>query len=107
MVSVERVLQVNYMSITGYVHNSTCTLSVDSFLSFQYMDIHQEKLTGEYPVDPNWPSQGEIQFQNVTLQYMPSLPPALSGVSFIIPAGTQVSSHIFLCIENKEKTNLH
>lgn len=56
------------------------------------MDIPPEKLTGESLLDPNWPSKGLIQFHNVTLRYMPSLPPALSDVSFIIPEGSQVST---------------
>lgn len=63
---------------------------MNSFHPFQYMDIPQETLTGEYSVDPTWPPKGDIQFQNVTLRYMPSLPPALSDVSFSIPGGTRV-----------------
>ncbi|KAG8379711.1 hypothetical protein BUALT_Bualt07G0117400 [Buddleja alternifolia] len=56
----------------------------------RYMDIPQEELTGENAIDPNWLSLGEIQFRNVTLRYMPSLPPALSDISFYIPGGTRV-----------------
>lgn len=56
------------------------------------MEIPQERLAGENRPDPNWPSKGEILFQNVTLQYMPTLPPALSDVSFHIPGGSSVSS---------------
>lgn len=55
------------------------------------MEIPQEELAGDCHLDPNWPSQGEIEFRNVTLRYMPSSPPALSEVSFTIPGGTQVS----------------
>lgn len=55
------------------------------------MDIPHEEV-GDEQLDLNWPSQGEIQFQNVTLRYLPSLPPALRGVSFIIAGGTQVSA---------------
>ncbi|RAL41406.1 hypothetical protein DM860_010200 [Cuscuta australis] len=56
----------------------------------QYMDIPQEELIEGRRVNQSWPSQGEINFQNVTIKYMPALPPALRGVSFAIAGGTQV-----------------
>lgn len=59
------------------------------------MDMSPEKLTGESVLDPNWPSRGRIQFRNVTLRYMPSLPPALSDVSLTIPQGSHVSIKFF------------
>lgn len=65
------------------------------------MDIPPEKLTGESLLDPDWPSKGLIQFHNVTLRYMPSLPPALSDVSFIIPEGSQVSKSKASWLSNK------
>ncbi|KAL2533987.1 multidrug resistance-associated protein 11 [Abeliophyllum distichum] len=61
-----------------------------SYASPIYMDIPQEELMGENPLDPSWPFHGEIQFQNVTLRYLPSLPPALLDVSFTVAGGTQV-----------------
>lgn len=54
------------------------------------MDIPQEEVG--MLIEHNWPSHGEIQFQNVTLRYMPSLPAALHDVSFTISGGTQVSA---------------
>lgn len=74
--------------LTSITETEKEMVSVERVL--QYMDIPPEKLTGESLLDPNWPSKGLIQFHNVTLRYMPSLPPALSGVSFIIPEGSQV-----------------
>jgi ATP-binding cassette, subfamily C (CFTR/MRP), member 10 len=59
------------------------------------MDIPQEEVGGQVLLDQNWPSHGEIQFQNVTLRYMPSLPAALHDVSFTISGGTQVSALFF------------
>lgn len=56
----------------------------------QYMDIPQEELIEGQRFDQHWPFQGDVNFQNVTLRYMPSLPPALRGVSFTITGGTQV-----------------
>ncbi|XP_051148072.1 ABC transporter C family member 13 isoform X1 [Andrographis paniculata] len=74
--------------LTSFTETEKEMVSVERVL--QYTDIPREKLTGEYPVNPNWPSKGDVQFQNVTLRYMPSLPPALYDVSFSIPGGTRV-----------------
>ncbi|CAA0827331.1 multidrug resistance-associated protein 11 [Striga hermonthica] len=73
--------------LTSFTETEKEMVSVERVL--QYMDIPQEKLSGE-PLNPNWPLKGEIQFHNVTLRYMPSLPPALSNFSFSIPAGSRV-----------------
>ncbi|KAL6497133.1 hypothetical protein OROGR_029062 [Orobanche gracilis] len=57
-----------------FLHRNRC-----KFVAFPspsgYIDIPQEKLSGENLLDPNWPSKGDIQFKNVTFRYMPSLPP--------------------------------
>ncbi|KAL0319052.1 UNVERIFIED_CONTAM: ABC transporter C family member 13 [Sesamum angustifolium] len=74
--------------LTSFTETEKEMVAVERVL--QYMDIPQEKLTGQNLSDRNWPSQGEIQFQNVTLRYKPSLPPALFDVSFHIPGGTWV-----------------
>jgi len=55
------------------------------------MDIPQEEQTGCLYLSPDWPNQGVIEFQSVTLKYMPSLPAALCNLSFRIVGGTQVS----------------
>jgi ABC-type multidrug transport system fused ATPase/permease subunit len=38
----------------------------------------------------SWPSEGCIEFQNVTMRYRPDLPRVLNGISFTIPGGTSV-----------------
>lgn len=38
----------------------------------------------------SWPEAGSIVFENVVLVYRPGLPPALSGVSLVIPGGSSV-----------------
>ncbi|CAI9113865.1 OLC1v1014556C1 [Oldenlandia corymbosa var. corymbosa] len=73
--------------LTSLTETEKEMVSVERVL--QYMDIPQETV-GNKQLILNWPSQGEIRFQNVTLRYMPSLPPALRGVSFEISGGTQV-----------------
>ncbi|XP_022853952.1 ABC transporter C family member 13 isoform X4 [Olea europaea var. sylvestris] len=74
--------------LTSFTETEKEMVSVERVL--QYMDIPQEELMGENSLDPTWPLHGEIQFQNVTLRYMPSLPPALRDVSFTVAGGTQV-----------------
>lgn len=58
--------------------------------ALQYMDIPQEEQTGCLYLNPDWPHEGVIGFQSVTLKYMPSLPAALCNLSFRIAGGTQV-----------------
>ncbi|KAL8456965.1 hypothetical protein ACS0TY_034986 [Phlomoides rotata] len=74
--------------LTSFTETEKEMVSVERVL--QYMDIPPEKLIGESPLNPNWPSKGEVQFQNVTLRYKPSLPPALLDISFNIAAGSRV-----------------
>lgn len=54
------------------------------------MDIPQEEVNGCQSLNPEWPSHGSIQFQYVTLRYLPSVPPALHDVTFTIAGGLQV-----------------
>lgn len=54
------------------------------------MDIPEEELHGDQSLNPNWPFQGLIEFRNVTLRYMPSLPAALKDITFTIEGGMQV-----------------
>ncbi|KAK4773644.1 hypothetical protein SAY87_028663 [Trapa incisa] len=58
--------------------------------ALQYVDIPQEELGGCPPANLDWPSQGQIKFQNVSLRYAPTLPPALHNITFTIPSGLQV-----------------
>jgi len=39
------------------------------------------------PVDPSWPQNGELTFEEVSLRYRPGLPLALDGLSFKIKPG--------------------
>jgi ATP-binding cassette subfamily C (CFTR/MRP) protein 10 len=57
------------------------------------MDIPQEEQHGCQSLDPDWPTRGLIEFQNVTLRYMPSLSDALHEISFTIVEGMQVGAY--------------
>ncbi|KAH9303626.1 hypothetical protein KI387_008030, partial [Taxus chinensis] len=56
----------------------------------QYMEVVPEEMEGNLCADQNWPKEGHVEFNKVTLRYMPFLPPALQAVSFSIRAGEQV-----------------
>ncbi|XP_059595687.1 ABC transporter C family member 13 isoform X4 [Vitis vinifera] len=74
--------------LTSFTETEKEMVSVERVL--QYMDIPQEELNGCQSLSPNWPSEGYIMFQNVSLRYLPSLPDALHDITFTISGGTQV-----------------
>ncbi|XAR50466.1 Xenobiotic-transporting ATPase [Bertholletia excelsa] len=74
--------------LTSFTETEKEMVSVERVL--QYMDIPQEELNGSKQLGPDWPFQGQIEFQNVTLKYMPHLPAALQDVSFIFTEGMHV-----------------
>ncbi|KAF7843202.1 ABC transporter C family member 13 isoform X1 [Senna tora] len=74
--------------LTSFTETEKEMVSVERVL--EYMDTPQEELDGCIVLNPDWPNQGVIEFHNVTLKYMPSLPPALCNLSFTISGGTQI-----------------
>ncbi|XP_057968870.1 ABC transporter C family member 13 isoform X3 [Malania oleifera] len=73
--------------LTSFTETEKEMVSVERVL--QYMDIPQEE-QGCESLDQDWPHQGHIEFQNVTLRYLPSLPAALHHITFTIAGGTKV-----------------
>ncbi|KAI9089508.1 hypothetical protein K1719_029113 [Acacia pycnantha] len=74
--------------LTSFTETEKEMVSVERVL--EYMDIPQEEIAERLCMNPDWPCQGVIEFQNVTLKYKPSLPPALCNLSFTIAGGTQI-----------------
>ncbi|XVE89152.1 hypothetical protein DITRI_Ditri19aG0127600 [Diplodiscus trichospermus] len=74
--------------LTSFTETEKEMVSVERAL--QYMDVPQEELHGVQSLNSSWPSQGVIEFKNVTMKYMPSLPIALNDITFTIAGGTQV-----------------
>ncbi|ONI16445.1 hypothetical protein PRUPE_3G098500 [Prunus persica] len=74
--------------LTSFTETEKEMVSVERAL--EYMDVPQEELHGSQSLHPSWPYQGQIEFQNVTLRYKPSLPAALRDISFTIEGGMQV-----------------
>ncbi|CAI0420896.1 unnamed protein product [Linum tenue] len=74
--------------LTSFAETEKELVSVERAL--EYMDIPQEVMEESKAQDPHWPFRGMIEYKNVTMRYMPTLPPALRDVTFTISGGTQV-----------------
>ncbi|PWY69102.1 multidrug resistance protein MDR [Aspergillus heteromorphus CBS 117.55] len=63
--------------------------AVSRIRSFQ--QVPSENLTGEDQTpSPNWPSQGQIAFHDLSASYDASSPPILRNITLTIPAGTKL-----------------
>ncbi|XP_065007832.1 ABC transporter C family member 13 isoform X1 [Musa acuminata AAA Group] len=74
--------------LTSFTETEKEMVSVERVV--EYMDIPQERLQASQALLPDWPMQGQIEFEHVTLRYKPSLPAALHDLSFSIASGMQV-----------------
>ncbi|TYH70627.1 hypothetical protein ES332_D05G129300v1 [Gossypium tomentosum] len=72
--------------LTSFTETEKEMVSMERAL--QYIDVPQEELR-QY-LNSSWPFQGVVEFQNVTMKYIPSLPAALNDITFTIAGGTQV-----------------
>ncbi|XP_077238132.1 multidrug resistance-associated protein 11 isoform X2 [Tasmannia lanceolata] len=74
--------------LTSFTETEKEMVSVERVL--QYMDIPQEESWECQSLDSKFCPQGNIEFEHVTLRYVPSSPAALHDVSFNIAACMQV-----------------
>ncbi|XP_068652459.1 ABC transporter C family member 13 [Aristolochia californica] len=74
--------------LTSFTETEKEMVSVERVL--QYMEIAQEEFQGSQSTPSEWPIQGRIVFDHVTLRYMPSSPAALHDISFNIQGNSQV-----------------
>ncbi|CAA7408092.1 unnamed protein product [Spirodela intermedia] len=74
--------------LTSFAETEKEMVSVERVI--EYRDILPEELGGTQAPHPDWPTQGMIEFEHVTLRYRPSFPAALDDISFSILQGTQV-----------------
>ena len=58
------------------------------------MDVPQEEVSGQQSLRGKWPVQGLVEFHNVTMRYISTLPPALNHISFTIQGGMQVRRYM-------------
>lgn len=50
----------------------------------EYSKIQREPESDSVDLDPLWPSEGKVQFENLKLRYRPGLDSILKGLSFVI-----------------------
>jgi ABC-type multidrug transport system fused ATPase/permease subunit len=80
------------ISIRLYAELENCMTCSQRMLDYTTLEI-EDDLTK--PVDialkkDNWPSQGVIEYSNVTMTYREELPPAIKNLSFKAEAGMKV-----------------
>ena len=81
-------LQFNTINLT---EAESLMTSVERVL--EYIKVEQEPAadTPKENVPPkDWPSRGEVRFENAVLCYRDGLPPALNGLTATVPAGKKV-----------------
>uniref|UniRef100_A0A0E0PUD5 MRP-like ABC transporter n=2 Tax=Oryza rufipogon TaxID=4529 RepID=A0A0E0PUD5_ORYRU len=74
--------------LTTFTETEKEMISVERVV--EYVGIPQEELHGSESPHSGWPTEGNIEFERVTLRYKEDLPPALNDVSFFISSGMQV-----------------
>ncbi|CAL9222685.1 unnamed protein product [Arabidopsis halleri] len=74
--------------LTSFTETEKEMVSVERVL--QYMDVPQEEVSGRQSLSGKWPVQGLVEFLNVTMRYISTLPPALNHISFTIQGGMHV-----------------
>uniref|UniRef100_M4D807 ABC-type xenobiotic transporter n=1 Tax=Brassica campestris TaxID=3711 RepID=M4D807_BRACM len=66
--------------LTSFTETEKEMVSVERVL--QYMDVPQEEVSGQQSLRGKWPVQGLVEFHNVTMRYISTLPPALNHTHF-------------------------
>ena len=56
----------------------------------EYRELEPEQKEVKKVVDENWPSEGRIEFKNVTYRYAKDTEPALKDVSFSVKSGEKI-----------------
>ena len=58
-----------------------------------YATAVEQEAAHELPADADlaaWPTEGQMEFNNVVFKYRPELPPVLKGVTMSIAAGEKI-----------------
>jgi len=81
-----------FLALTSFLISMVLTgaTSLERLLQFSHLPQEPEWHQEQDPNQESWPSQGAIEFRDVTLSYRPELPPAVKGASFSILAGEKV-----------------
>ena len=65
-------------------------ISVERILDFSQLPSEAPPLIEDCRPEPDWPSEGFIQFENLHVKYSPSLPMVLKGITCTIPAKKKI-----------------
>ena len=65
-------------------------VSVERLFEFARIEPEKQTVAAEAKLAPSWPSQGTIEFDNLSAKHRPDLAPSLHNVSLTIPAGAKV-----------------
>ena len=63
---------------------------VERIKQYGSLDKEGEEHTSE-PLPPNWPTEGAITYDHVTLIYLPDHPPALNDLTFSLNGQEKVN----------------
>nr|AUO38741.1 ABCC3 protein [Spodoptera frugiperda] len=64
--------------------------SVERILEYTRIDTEPDLFQGKVEMPPNWPYQGRIEFQNVSLRYAPNEQPVLKNLNIVIESGNKI-----------------
>ena len=81
------------MSLTEILRPIGCYVqmtSVERILQYTALDQEAPAHSDDVDIPADWPTEGAIKFQDVTLQYLQDALPALSNVDFSINSGEKV-----------------
>ena len=67
----------------------------------EYTEIPQEAAwkNDDESLPQNWPSRGDIEFQDFKVRYRDGLPLILKGITFFVQGGQKVGSFIIILFE--------
>ena len=63
-------------------------VSVQRFVNLS--EVPQEQSEYSINLEDSWPTNGKVEFKNVTLKYRPTTEPVLRNLSFLVKAGMKV-----------------
>lgn len=66
------------------------TVAIDRIREFCELEPEDTEMITNDKRKQIWPTDGKIEFRNVTVRYGPDLPPALENVSFVIEGGKRM-----------------
>jgi len=73
--------------VQGISESEASMTSLERVLAMTEIPQEESHKRQPEPVDPSWPSRGDLTFDNVNLRYRPGLPLSLDGLTFTLKSG--------------------